>query len=250
MARTFIECDNASGGIIAPCVVHFDAFDSNGNVENKEIRSLIDHELKDFDEKSISTGYIETVAGTIFPETIWKMSKGDRNVFYQKYEKMWPRIKKCQANHNGVYFRRLTSFGNSSPGFNQLEHVLNTWNERNNHRHSALQVCIFDPTNDHNHQKQLGFPCLQHIIFHFNGNNGRGGLSVVALYANQLLREKAYGNYLGLHRLGCYMAKEMGIQLKDVYCIATNLKRSNNTKTACAPLVNSLKKVIGKSEKN
>jgi hypothetical protein len=32
--------------------------------------------------------------------------------------------------------------------------------------------------------------------------------------------EKAYGNYLGLTRLGQFMAKEMGLTLVEVTCIA------------------------------
>jgi hypothetical protein len=139
---------------------------------------------------------------------------------------MWPKIKKCHANRNGVYFRRLTAFGEENSEFNQLEHILNVWH-KGIHRHSALQAAIFDPNHDHRFARQVGFPCLQQIIFHPNGANGKDGLSVVALYANQVILEKAYGNYLGLHRLGCYMATEMGIPFRDVLCVASNLKISD-----------------------
>ncbi len=70
-------------------------------------------------------------------------------------------------------------------------------------------------------------------------------MKVVALYANQLLIEKAYGNYLGLYRLGKFMAGEMEITLKRVICIATNLKRSENRRKGdLAGLVSRLRKEL------
>jgi hypothetical protein len=70
-------------------------------------------------------------------------------------------------------------------------------------------------------------------------------MKVVALYANQLLIEKAYGNYLGLYRLGKFMAGEMGLTLKRVTCIATNLKRSENRRKGdLVDLVTKLRKEL------
>ena len=47
---------------------------------------------------------------------------------------------------------------------NQLDHIIDTF-RRGNHRRSALQVSIFDPTRDHKHCRQLGFPCLHQVAF-------------------------------------------------------------------------------------
>jgi hypothetical protein len=40
----------------------------------------------------------------------------------------------------------------------------------------------------------------------------------------QYLFERAYGNYLGLVRLGRFMAHEMGLQLERVVCMAAVAK--------------------------
>ena len=90
----------------------------------------------------------------------------------------------------------------------------------------------------------MGFPCLQQVVFHTKGSNGSDGLEVVAFYANQLLFEKAYGNYLGLYRLGKFMAGEMGLRLTGVTCIASHLKISNSgtTKGELSPLAEVLKR--------
>ena len=77
------------------------------------------------------------------------------------------------------------------------------------------------------------------------GSNGCQGLSVVAFYANQTLIEKGYGNYLGLYRLGKFMAASMGLELKEVVCIASALKISDERgKGDCTDLVQRLKGVV------
>ena len=142
------------------------------------------------------------------------------------------------------YFNRLINFGEVDNPINQLEFIINTWS-RKNHRHSALQAAIFDPKIDHSHQRQLGFPCLQHVVFHYDGVNGCNGLSIIGFYANQLLFEKAYGNYLGLFRLGKFMASEMKLKLVRVICISTNAKLSDfRSKHSFTSMIKRLKGII------
>ncbi len=239
-AKAFITCLDAPGGSMAPGIIHFDAVNDE---ENLQVRSLLEQKLDAIGIRSANTSPIETVAGTIFPQSLWELSKFDRDKFFDTYNRIWPQIEKCPANKKGVYFRRLTSFGNGQ--VNQLNDVIATWN-RGTRRHSALQAAIFDPLQDHSPARRRGFPCLQQVIFHPNGAHGKEGLSVVALYANQLLLDKAYGNYLGLYRLGKFMAFEMGICLKDVLCIASNLKISDShgAKRDNKPLAEALKKEL------
>ena len=77
-----------------------------------------------------------------------------------------------------------------------------------------LQASIFDPARDHVRQAQLVFPCLQHVSFVPQGTT----LMVNAFYATQQIFEKAYGNYLGLCRLGQFMAHEMGLTFNCLNC--------------------------------
>jgi thymidylate synthase len=188
---------------------------------------------------------IEKVAGTIFPQSVWRLSQGDRHQFFQNYIDMLPHIKRCKPNKRGVYFQRMVAFASDrNETTNQLEHIIETWTS-GNHRHSALQAGIFDPRSDHSHCRQQGFPCLQQVAFHPHGTNGKDGMSVVAFYANQTVVEKAYGNYLGLYRLGQFMANEMGLKLKEVVCIASALKINNNLdKSSCESEVKAIKAVL------
>ena len=50
------------------------------------------------------------------------------------------------------------------------------------------------------------------------------GLSITGYYATQYVVERAYGNYLGLCRIGRFMAHEMGLRFDQMTCIATPVK--------------------------
>jgi len=243
-ARAFIKSHEIAGGVLSPGIVSFPVCDQEDSweLETNEIRNALENQLDAFQICSVNQSNIETVAGTIFPESIWKRCKGDRRALYETYDMIWSQIKKCTANKRGTYFRRLTSFG--SKDVNQLEAIIDAW-KSGTHRHSALQAGIFDPSKDHRKGPFLGFPCLQQVVFHPIGPNGSKGMTVVAFYANQLLLKKAYGNYLGLYRLGKFMATEMGLVLRGVTCIASNLKMSDDHgKGECSELVHCLLKEI------
>jgi thymidylate synthase len=214
-ARAFVEAYDSPGGALSRLVVTTRIPDGGIAAEVPAIRSLVDSELEKRRESTVNT-----VANTIFPESLWNPAQPAQTLF-DRYDRVWPRVHRCHANNNGVYFRRLTAFGNPEDPVNQLSHIISTWRDRGNHRHSALQAAIFDPNKDHNNSRQRGFPCLHQIAFDAQGANGREGLVVTGFYAKQNLFEKAYGNYLGLARLGKFMAHEMRLQLVEVTCIAS-----------------------------
>lgn len=178
--------------------------------EDETIRNLLSEELlakKEFE--------IGTVANTIFPISLWNPNK-PRQDLYLRYSKCWSKIKKCRQNNLGTYFQRMINYRKN---VNQLEHIINTWH-KGNHRHSALQLGILDPSIDHTNQRVKGFPCLHQVSITPLGTNGINGFVITGFYATQYIFEKAYGNYLGLFRLGKFISNELGIELKQVNCIA------------------------------
>ena len=205
--------------------------------ENPLIRGVLDQELTRREKPSC-----HTVANTIFPQSLWN-SKRNRQLLFERYEKAWPYVKKCPANKRGVYFRRLTCFKNGKGPVNQLEHIIETWH-KGNHRHAALGAPLFDPRRDHTNSQQQGFPCLQHVSFSPLGTNGEDGLIVTGYYPTQYFFEKAYGNYLGLYRLGRFMAHEMGLELKQVNCIAISPRHGGFTKKLLKPLGERLEEIL------
>lgn len=67
---------------------------------------------------------------------------------------------------------------------------------------------------------------------------------MTGFYAKQLHVEKAYGNYLGLYELGRFMAKQMGLKLTQVVCIASCLELSELKKHDLHGLETDLKNLL------
>jgi hypothetical protein len=206
-ARIVMHIKAHAGKNISPLVVSISGFGDHGApCEDPDLRRELDALLAQHDEWDI-----ETVAFTIFPERIWRIAGGDRKKLFDYYRRAFPRYQAMdrRLNGKGLYFERLTMFGGGPNGGNQLEHILETCTGRKGVRDTMLQAAVFDPRRDHTKSAQLGFPCMQHVSF----VPTRDGLVTNAFYATQQLFEKAYGNYLGLARLGAFMARELGMKL-------------------------------------
>lgn len=186
---------------------------------------------------------ISTTASTIFPSSL----TGGVDDVFSRFDKVWKYVKHDSKNRNGHYFRRMTNYEDScGNAINQLQHILDTYNGiegvRNPvHRRSALIATTFDPLKDHTAQPQRGFPCLQQVCF----IPGKGQtLSVNAIYAMQYLSDRAYGNYLGLQRLGNFMAERMGLKLQRVNCIASVLGLGKMKKADGRELLNKFEEYV------
>jgi hypothetical protein len=220
-------------------------FEEEEPVEDPALRERLDLELETHGEQSC-----HTVANTIFPQKLWRPNAGDTpQAVYERYSRIWPYIKRHPANRRGVYFRRLTSYspkvdGQDTLPINQLQHIIDTYNS-GNHRRSALQAPIFDPTRDHTDNRQGGFPCLQQVIF---TPDDQGGLTLTGLYVTQYFFEKAYGNYLGLCHLGRFMAANMGLSLVQVICIASIAKLGNSSKNGLQTLADDVAAILRAQE--
>jgi hypothetical protein len=230
-AEVFLKLMERGVNKLSPVVVTVAEFDAASlPVEHDAVREALD---------TIIDQSCRTVASTIFPNSLWlPAAQDDAQLLYDRYAKVWPRIAKHHSNRNGVYFRRLTSYlpKTTAEGVlpvNQLQHIIATY-RGGNHRHSALQASIFDPTRDHTNAPLRGFPCLQQVAFGVDD----GRLEVTGFYALQHHISKAYGNYLGLCWLGRFMAQQMGVTLSQVTCVASLLKLGDYTKTSLEPLRN------------
>jgi hypothetical protein len=238
-AEVFLRLMEPGVSEIAPAVITISEFDVHSlPLQIPAIQWVID---------AVNDQSCRTVANTIFPNSLWNPdAEDDARRLFTRYERIWPVVAKCRANSKGVYFRRLTAYapesGDERPPTNQLEHVIETY-KRGNHRHSALQASIFDPTRDHSHSRRRGFPCLQQVAFGVS----EGNLEVTGFYALQHHVPKAYGNYLGLCWLGRFMAKQLGLRLSQVTCIASSLKLplgDGYSKSGLTPLKQALEKII------
>jgi thymidylate synthase len=202
-AKAMLYVMDHSGKEILPLILSVTGFDENGiAAEDTAVRQALDELLIKKGEQNV-----ETVAYTIFPQRLWKMSKGNRAQLFRMYLDAFPRYQAMNRNNRyGLYFERLINYRKGETS-NQLEWILSHNNK--GVRRSMYQASVFDPERDHRSDPYLPFPCLHTLSF----VPTKEGLIVNAFYATQKLFVKAYGNYLGIAQLGAFMAHEMGLKL-------------------------------------
>ena len=221
------------GPEISPLILSVSGFREDGGVvETPTVRTALDTLLLAKQMRSV-----EDVAFTIFPQRIWQVAQGDRATLFRYYRDAFPRYQAMNPrdNRRGLYFERLVSYGRGPCDGNQLEWILSQFEGRVGVRRSMFQASVFDPERDHVANAQLQFPCMQHVSF----EPTEAGLVVNAFYATQQLFVKAYGNYLGIARLGAFMAHEMKLKMNRMNVIVGVAKFEHISKSdqALAPLV-------------
>ena len=190
-------------------------------VEDGDLRDALDASLED-------SGFqpVNKVAKSIFPHPLWHRAKGDRHKLYADYKEHLPDYVAMEpiGNKFGTYFARLMGYAldhktgdneehlktdRLKQGGNQLEYIIQALKPKA--QRMALQAAIYDPVRDQTEVRR-SFPCLQHIAF--VPDFERNTLSLNAFYAMQLIYVKAYGNWLGLSRLGAFVASQAEPQLR------------------------------------
>ncbi len=225
-ASAFLHIIDNPGKEISPLLITLTGFTNGIPDEDRSIREALDNCLVANNKQKV-----HTVANTIFPSSLWRRSKYDRNRLFEMYLNALPRYKALASSKNrrGIYFERLIAFGSGPENGNQLEYIISQYKSRSGVRKSMFQAAIFDPARDHVPSAQLPFPCLQHVSFVPQDKDKT--LTINAFYATQQIFEKAYGNYLGLCRLGDFMAHEMGLTLDRMNCFVGVAKLDTITKS-------------------
>jgi len=232
-AKAVLHVIDHTGLEISPLILSVTGFDANGAfAENADIRTSLNQLLVAKNHRTI-----EDVAFTIFPQRLWQVAQGNRQLLFDYYRKAFPRYQAMNPkdNRRGLYFERLVSFGSGPCDGNQLEWILSQFNSRDGVRRSMFQASVFDPARDHVANAQLQFPCLQHLSF----VPTESGLVVNAFYATQQLFVKAYGNYVGISQLGAFMAKEMNMPLIRINVVigVAKLERISKNDPELEPLL-------------
>jgi len=247
-AEAYRAVRDVPGHRLSPLALTFSGFDNGEPLEDPGIRDALDAALEASDMASV-----QTVANTIFPQVLWRRAKGDRHALYAAYRENLPDYvaMEPQQNKRGLYFGRLTAFGldhktgEPLPQFpkgllpedgNQLEVIIKKC--KKGVLAIKLQASVFDPGRDHVNDPRLGFPCLQHVTF--IPCFATDTIVMNAFYATQQLFVKGYGNYLGLARLGLFVAGQVGLALERVTCFVGVEKMDDSYKPKEGPLRDAL----------
>lgn len=207
-----------------------------GSAEAPAIRAALDHFITDWrTKKRKPTVYpVSTVANTLFPEALYRGEPGPetRQRLYRLHERSM-RVQR-RLREKETYFNRFVNWPGNDP-FNQLEHVISRLSaqlaaaDRKGPLSSAYELGssipddvtaagdlrIYAPGID---TKAISFPCLSHVSFTLV----HGKIHLAALYRNQDFISRAYGNYVGLTRIGSFIAREVGCELGEILCVASH----------------------------
>jgi thymidylate synthase len=232
---------------ICPLTISITGFSENGSPqETASIRSELEELLK---AKGVTTD-IETVAFTIFPDEYWQLANKNRTELFSLYRESFTRIQDWNARNNkrGSYFQRLVDYEGDDKGHNQLEWVLSEFERNPNQRISQFQATTYNPLRDQSRTAQLEFPCLQQVSFVPMKD---GTLTMNAFYATQQIFRKGYGNYLGLCRLGRFVAHEMGLKLSrvSIFVGVAKMDEIQKTEPLVADFAELLKEILFEADK-
>jgi hypothetical protein len=219
-ARAFLAMSEPPGRELSPFLVSIEAGPDGAPVEDADLRHAIDACLEESGNQRV-----DKVAKSIFPHPLWRRAKGDRHKLYADYLQYLPDYVAMEPSKNryGLYFARLIAYGidhktgeeeaylrgKLKQGGNQLEFIINACKPKA--QRMTLQASIYDLARDQTEARRP-FPCLQHVTF--VPDFARGTLTLNAFYALQVLFVKAYGNWLGLCRLGAFVASQTKPQLR------------------------------------
>lgn len=168
---------------------------------------------------------VETVANTIFPIELYDGTLDDPFAEFSELYLEGRTISKL-VSPDGEYCERLVEWmGPDGEPINQLAVVAKKLRRyRKNHFSSVYEVAIEDPHLDLRTQMPgrngdpYGFPCLSHMSLTVVDDT----LHLTAMYRNQHLVRKAYGNYLGLSRLAWALADHADLGLGEIAVVATH----------------------------
>lgn len=199
---------NVSDAKLRPTVVTITGFDGDIPPEIPAIRDAVDKDL----QSRCPSLTCDRIASTIFPLEFWNRNHPAQELF-EFYKRAYPRLI-ARAKHansqwgRGTYFHRLVA-PNGDYELNQIAHVINRWNSGCHHG-MVTQLSCREVQHDQNRSSRPGFPCLQQIgLSHSRDRDGNYQLWLNAFYPLQDMVIRAYGNYLGLCRLGSFLAHYM-----------------------------------------
>jgi hypothetical protein len=159
---------------------------------------------------------IDTVRNTIFPAA-WAKRLPEPADLASYYLSKYDTIRRLRRHKNGsgTYFGRIVAYPDPNGPVDQLTTTVSKLRKQKSggHKSSMYEINIWKPGDL---PQGIGFPCMSFMSFHLDDNR----LFLTAHYRNQYLIERAYGNYLGLAQLQCYVAAAAGLTPAELMIVA------------------------------
>jgi len=158
---------------------------------------------------------IETVRTTIFPAR-WGERHPEPEDLATHYRANYDEIRGFSQNQFGTYFGRVVAFPRDeeeSDLADQLNETIQKLIEEQvngTNKSSRFEINIYSER--HDGRRAWGFPCLAHLSVHMH----EGALHMQAVYRNEHIVKRGYGNFLGVAELQAYIAKWSGLEVGEL----------------------------------
>lgn len=158
---------------------------------------------------------VETTRNTIFPAS-WAARNPEPSDLAAHYRARYTKegLRGYPENAKGTYFGRIISYprgDDSEPGDQLSETVrkLRVELATSAPKSSRYEINIYNERLD---RSSTSFPCLAHVSVHWH----EGRLQMQAIYRNEFLLGRGYGNFLGLAQLQQYIASAAGVETGEL----------------------------------
>jgi hypothetical protein len=165
---------------------------------------------------------IETTRSTIFPAD-WAKTRpkpADLAAYYREsYHKELGGLRYFKHNERGTYFGRIVDyprFGENPGTGDQLTDTVRKLRAElkrkkgSGAKRARYEINIYNERCD---TSPMGFPCLAHLAVHLDSGKR---LCMQAIYRNEHIVYRGYGNFLGLAELQAYIAAAAGVEVGEL----------------------------------
>jgi thymidylate synthase len=164
---------------------------------------------------------IETTSNTLFPASFARRTDGPEELvayYRERYTKAG--LRGFKDNERGTYFGRIVAYprGEGQEPADQLSDTVRKLrqeldHDKGSHKSSRYEINIYSEACD---TIPMSFPCLAHLSVHLH----QGEVHLQAVYRNESLIARGYGNFLGLAELQAYIAEHAGAAVGELMITA------------------------------
>jgi len=178
---------------------------------------------------------IETTRNTIFPAA-WAARTANPAALAAYYRERYTKdgLRGFKQNGRGTYFGRIVAYpradGQIGDQLTDTVRKLGAELRTGSNKSSRYEINIYNERKD---TSPISFPCLAHISLHLHERR----LHLQAIYRNESLIGRAYGNYLGLAQLQSYIAAQIGIATGELLMTLGHVELEPGNKRAALEML-------------
>lgn len=168
---------------------------------------------------------VDSTRNTIFPAA-WARRNPEPEDLAAYYRDRYPQLRQVKGNERGTYFGRIVAYPRADETIGdqltdtvrKIRQELHTPGPKS----SRYEINIYCEAKD---TQPMSFPCLSHVSVHIHQHR----LHMQAVYRNEYLIGRAYGNFLGLGQLQGYMAAATGLRVGELLMTINHAELDGNS---------------------